>query len=316
MLRIGILEPDRYPAHALEILRTLGAVAQKTNDTTLPEFLANVEVLVIRLRYLINATFLAQCPQLRIISTATTGLDHIDLQTTEARQIAVLSLRGETAFLRTITATAEHTWGLLLALLRHIPEAHHSVIKGDWDRDRFFGRELQGRTLALVGLGRIGQMVARYGLAFRMKVVAYDPYQTEWIDDVSRADSLPELVAQADVLSLHVPLSAETKHLIGATEFAALKKNAIVVNTSRGAVIDEVALLENLKSGQLAGAALDVIHDEYSPSSSLRENLLQYAATHTNLLITPHLGGATHDSLEKVEVFMAEKLTRHLQSPR
>ena len=316
MLRIGILEPEMYPARALEFLRAVGEVNAKPEKVEVAEFLKDVEVLIVRLKYLLNREFLSDAPKLKIISTATTGLDHIDLDCASERNITVLSLRGETAFLRTVTATAEHTWGLLLALLRHIPEAHQAVIAGDWDRTRFFGRELQGRTLAIVGLGRIGQMVARYGLAFRMNVMAYDPFQKEWVDGVMRAASLEELLPDADVLSVHVPLSKETTHLVGRKEFGALKQGAVILNTSRGAILDEAALIDSLESGQLGGAALDVIHDEYSSENNLRERLLKYARTHENLLITPHLGGATHDSLEKVEIFMAEKLVRHLQSTR
>jgi D-3-phosphoglycerate dehydrogenase len=149
-----------------------------------------------------------------------------------------------------------------------------------------------------------------------MNVVAYDPFQKEWIDGVMRAASLNEMLPDADVVSVHVPLSKETTHLVGRAEFAAMKRGAVVLNTSRGAILDEAALVESLESGHLGGAALDVIHDEYSSENNLRERLLNYARTHENLLITPHLGGATHDSLEKVEIFMAEKLVRHLQSTR
>jgi D-3-phosphoglycerate dehydrogenase len=243
-------------------------------------------------------------------------LDHIDLDCAQERNITVLSLRGETQFLRTVTATAEHTWGLLLALLRHIPRAYQAVVAGDWDRTRFCGRELQGRTLAIIGLGRIGQRVARYGLAFRMKVMAYDPVQKEWIDGVMRAASLDELLPDADVLSVHVPLAKETTHLVGRKEFGALKEGAVVLNTSRGAVLDEASVIESLESGHLGGAALEVIHEEYSSESNMRERVLSYARTHENLIITPQLGGATHDSLEKVEIFMAEIIVRHLLSTR
>lgn len=313
-MRIGILEPDRYPEKALQLLGQCGEVHLNRGTVPLEDFLSHLDVAVIRLKYFLDRTFLDQAPHLKCIATATTGLDHIDLATTEGRGITVLSLRGETAFLKTVTATAEHTWGLLLALLRHIPEAHCSVIRGDWDRDRFFGRELQNRTLGIVGLGRIGQMVARYGVAFRMNVLAFDPYQREWLEDITRMDSLEALLQESDIISVHVPLSTKTTHLLGKKEFASVKPGGIVVNTSRGAILDERALIENLESGHLSGAALDVIHDEYTPASGLREKLIQYAATHRNLIITPHLGGATHDSLEKVEVFMAEKLIRHLRS--
>ena len=313
-MHIGILEPDRYPEKALQLLRNCGEVHLHAGSVPLGEFLSKLDVAVIRLKYFLNRAFLDQAPQLKCIATATTGLDHIDLACTEERGITVLSLRGETAFLKTVTATAEHTWGLLLALLRHIPEAHYSVLRGDWDRDRFFGRELQHRTLGIVGLGRIGQMVARYGMAFRMNVLAFDPYQGEWLDGVTRMNSLEALLQESEIISVHVPLSAETTHLLGAKEFGLIKPGGVVVNTSRGAILDESALIANLESGHLSGAALDVIHDEYAPASGLRERLIRYAAANRNLIITPHLAGATHDSLEKVELFMAEKLVRHLRS--
>jgi D-3-phosphoglycerate dehydrogenase len=311
--RVLIVEPDRYPERAKEILHKVADV--RINDgPDLKETLGDTDAVVVRLKYLWNKQLLARAPQLKAIATATTGLDHIDLQLAESRGVTVLSLKGETEFLKTVTATAEHTWGLLLALIRHIPQAHRSVVNRSWERDRFFGTELQGRTLGIVGLGRIGQMVARYGLAFRMKVIAYDRSQKEWVQGVEKAKSLTEVLLKSNVLSIHVPLTKENEKLIGPGEFAALKPGAIVLNTSRGAVLDEDSLLAGLISGRLGGAALDVIQDEYKAKSELREQIINYAATHSNLLLTPHIGGATHDSLERVEVFMAEKLRRFLQT--
>jgi D-3-phosphoglycerate dehydrogenase / 2-oxoglutarate reductase len=277
-----------------------------------PQSLQKADVLIVRLKHLLDRNFLAQVPNLRIISTATTGLDHIDLIAAAERNVQVLSLRGEAEFLKGVTATAEHSWGLLLSLLRHIPQAHQSVVNGNWDRTKFFGRELQNRHLGIVGLGRIGQMVAQYGLAFRMEVRAYDPGQDDGLPNIRRAGTLKDLVRSADVLSLHVPLNERTRHLIDEGILQLMKPDAVLVNTSRGAIVDQLALLRALQAGQLAGAALDVVEDEYHSESSARVELLRYAASHHNLLITPHLGGATFDSLEKVEIFMAEKLAAHL----
>jgi D-3-phosphoglycerate dehydrogenase len=311
---IAILESAGYPAKARAILDQLGEVVTLDAPENLDQILQSAEVLVIRLKYLVDASMLRKCPRLNVISTATTGLDHIDLATTADRGISVLSLRGETEFLKTVTATAEHTWGLLLALIRHIPGARESVLKGAWDRTPFFGRELQGRTLGVIGLGRIGQMVARYGLAFRMRVIAFDPIQTEWVEGVSRVATLAELLRKTDFLTVHVPLSEATRHLLGPAEFARLRRDCVLINTSRGAVLDESALIDALEANRLAAAALDVIHGEYEPASHLRDRLLRFARTSDRLLITPHLGGATHDSLEKVEIFMARKLERYLRS--
>ena len=311
--RLLIVEPDRYPERAKEILQQAGTLSFFEGGD-LKQTLSDAHGLIVRLKYFWRKDLLDHAPRLKVIATATTGLDHIDLNYAASRGITVLSLKGETEFLKTVTATAEHTWGLLLALIRHIPQAHQSVINRKWERDRFFGTELQGRTLAIVGLGRIGQMVARYGLAFRMKVIAYDHSQTDWIEGVERAASLTRLLLKADVLSVHVPLTRENEKLIGPAEFAALKTGAILLNTSRGAIVDEDSLLAALINGRLAGAALDVIQDEYASNSPVRNQIINYAATHSNLLLTPHIGGATHDSLERVEIFMAEKLRRFLQS--
>jgi D-3-phosphoglycerate dehydrogenase / 2-oxoglutarate reductase len=311
---IVILEPDGYPERALAMLRSCREVVLNRGGGDPSHLLDSAEILIVRLKFLLDKTFLERAPKLKLIATGTTGLDHIDLSTANARGIIVLSLRGETAFLSTVTATAEHTWALLLALLRHIPEAHRSVINGEWDRTPFFGRELQGQTLGIVGLGRIGRMVAQYGLAFRMRVIGYDPYASGWVEGVGKVGNLNELIHNAVIISVHVPLSEETLGLIGKTQFSSMKRGSILLNTSRGAVLDEAALLEALEGGQIGGAALDVIHDEYNSASGPREQLIRYAASHTNLLITPHLGGATFESLEKVELFMAEKILKHLRA--
>ena len=313
--RILILEPDRYPPAALELLGGIGSVSRLGVDAgaSLPEALKTADVLVIRLGYLLDRQFLAHAPNLRVIATATTGLDHIDIDCAKERGITVLSLRGETDLLRTVTATAEHAWGLLLALIRHIPAAHESVVRGEWNRDLFFGRELQGRTLGLVGLGRIGRMMARYGLAFGMCVRAFDPVQSEWVEGVEKSESLQDLISSADVISLHVHLTPKTSGMIGRRELGWARRGAVLLNTSRGGLLDQEALLDALEDGRLTGAALDVVADEYEVNSTRRERLLRYASAHSNLLLTPHLGGATHDSLEKVEIFMAEKLVKHLE---
>lgn len=314
MPRILILEPDGYPKRAEELLRSLGEVVLSGSEADWAREIQDADVLVVRLKYLLDRPFLERAPRLAVIVTPTTGLDHIDLQAAQERGITVLSLRGETSFLKTITATAEHTWALLLALVRRIPEAHASVVRGEWDRTRFFGRELQGRVLGVVGLGRLGEMVASYGLAFRMRVLAHDPFRAEWMPGVERKFSLPELLSEADVVSIHVPLSDATRRLIGEREITAMRNGALLINTSRGAVLDESALLDALEFGRLGGAALDVIHDEYDSASALRKRLLSYARSRSNLILTPHIGGATHDSLERAELFLAEKLRRHLQA--
>lgn len=313
MTRILNIEPFNYSPEARAILQQLGEVTEAPLDRhELIGRLVDYDVLIVRLAQQIDREVIDAGQRLKVIVTATTGLDHIDVSYARAQGIAVLSLRGEMAFLRTITATAEHTWALLLALVRHIPAAAAAVQLGGWDRDAFRGHDLADKRLGILGLGRIGEKVARYGLAFAMKVLAYDPVARDWPEYVTPCASMEELLTQSDVLAVHVPLTAETQNLIGSRELALLPPGALLLNTARGEVLDETALVQALLSGQLAGAALDVIAHEREVEQRNNGLLLNYARTHDNLLITPHLGGATYESMAKTEVFMAQKLTNFL----
>ena len=307
------LEPDNYSAEASAILQSLGRVdSGPLTRRELLERIGDYEIIIVRLAHQVDREMLDRAERLKAILTATTGLDHIDMAYAESKNITVLSLRGETEFLRGIPATAEHTWALFLALVRRIPSAFQSVLAGEWERDRFKGHDLAGKTLGILGLGRIGEMVARYGQAFGMRVIAYDPYRRDWLPGVERAGEMETLLRQSQVLCVHVPLNEETTNLLGAAELAQLPPGAVLVNTARGQVLDESALLNALESGRLAGAALDVICNERSEGPNCSP-LVQYARTHDNLLITPHIAGATYESMAATEIFMARKLKAFLE---
>ena len=314
MIRILNAEPINYHDEPRQVLQSLGKVdACQLTRAELIRCLSEYDVLIVRLGFQVDREVIDAGPNLKALVTATTGLDHIDVAYAEQCGIKVLSLRGETDFLRSIPATAEHTWALLLALARRIPWAFHSVLNGEWDRDAFRGHDLRGRRLGIVGLGRVGQKVARYGLAFGMQVHAHDPSPIDAIPDVIMCATLSDLLRQSDVLSLHVPLNPTTEKLIGAPELALLPPGAVIVNTARGAVLDEAALLDALESGNLSGAALDVLTDERVQRAGTSERLLAYARTHDHLLITPHVGGATEESMCDTELFMAEKLKQFIK---
>jgi D-3-phosphoglycerate dehydrogenase / 2-oxoglutarate reductase len=307
--RILNLEPHGYSDKARTLLAELGEVI----DGPLPrqallEVLPDFDVLIVRLAHQIDREVLAAGRRLKVIASATTGLDHIDLAAAESKQIAVLSLRGEAEFLRSITATAEMTWGLLLALMRRIPEAVASVHAGEWNRDAVKGRDLSGRRLGIVGLGRVGRQVAEFAAAFKMTVAAYDPGITYWPPAVRRKHSMGALLTETDILSVHVNLHPGTAGLIGRQELALLPKGSVLVNTSRGDVVDPDALVDALVSGHLSGAALDVIPLERDHERRRASPLLEYAATKRNLLITPHIAGATVEAMQRTEEFMARKL--------
>lgn len=310
-LRILNAEARNFSAQARAILEGIGELteAQLERDGLL-RAVADCDVLITRLHNQIDKDVMAAGTRLRAIVTATTGLDHIDLDEAKRRGIAVLSLRGETEFLESVTATAEHTWALLLALVREVAPAFDHVRKGDWQRDNFVGRTLAGRTLGIVGYGRLGRMVARYGQAFGMNVIVND-IAPERLDPGIRSCGLAELLANSDIVSLHVPLNDTTRGMIGKREFAQFKDGGVLINTARGEIVDGAALIDALNSSNLTGAALDVVADERPGNGTMQDHpLVRYAATHGNLLITPHIGGATEDSMHQTEVFMAEKLRR------
>jgi D-3-phosphoglycerate dehydrogenase len=306
-------EPHGYSIEARSIVARLGQIVE--GPLSRQELLARIgdyEVLIVRLAHQINREVIDSGKRLKVVVSATTGLDHIDVDYAAQKGIEVLSLKGEAEFLRTVSATAEHTWALLLALLRRIPRASLSVKNGEWDRHLFRGRELDGKRLGIIGLGRIGRKVARYGQAFGMDVAAHDPFVSEWVDGVKRASRLPDLLRGSEVLTIHVPLNKETYGMISREEISLLPVGSVVVNTSRGEVLDENALLEALQIGHLAGAALDVICHERDESLRLKCPLLAYLCGHDNLILTPHIGGATYESMEKTEIFMAHKLAAFL----
>ena len=315
-MRIRILncEPKGYSREALSILRGVAEVDEIACDRgQLIERIGVYDGLIVRLGHRVDGEVMAAAPKLKFVATATTGLNHIDLVEAARRKIEVISLRGERAFLDTIHATAEHTWALLLALIRRLPGAVRSVHAGAWDRDHFIGSELHGKTLGIVGYGRLGSKVAGYGLVFGMKVLAHDPHAKAFEHGVT-AVTLERLARESDVVSLHVPYCTDTTKMVGRSFFGMMKRGSLLINTARGEVVDEAALLAALNEGTLGGAALDVLCGENSgdPDWMVKDALIEYAGMSSNLVITPHIGGATRKSMGATEEFLAHKIASYL----
>lgn len=311
-MKILITESDGFSPRALARLRELGEVRPRDLDRAgLFDQIRGAEVLWVRLRHYIGREVMDAAPALRIVATPTTGLTHIDLAEAERRGIRVISLRGQTEFLKEIRATAEHTVGLMLALMRRIPQAHRHAIKGGWDRDLFQGHELHRKTVGIIGYGRLGRIVARYLNAFDCTILAAD--RPDWDgspDPWVRMVPLSELLSHSDIVSLHVNLHSGTAGLIDRACFESIKPGAWFINTARGELVDEAALLDALETGRLAGAAVDVLSDEHVRCAT--HLLIAYAARRDNLLVTPHIGGCTVESMEKTEEFLAELLAAQL----
>lgn len=309
-VRVLIAESGGFSAKAAELLGRVGELVLADLDRRgLVGAVGEADVLWVRLRNRIDAEIMTAAHRLKVIVTPTTGLNHIDLEEAERRGIRILSLRGETDFLRHIRATAEHTLALMLALLRHVPGAAAHVRGGGWNRDLFKGRELYGKTVGIVGYGRLGQIVAQYLKAFDTHILAVDPHiDTSAVEPGVRLVALPRLLREADLVTLHADLSEKTQGLFGRGEFGLMKQGAWFINTSRGELVDEAALLDALECGHLAGAAVDVLCHEHSDGMEAHP-LVAYARLHDNLMITPHIGGCTTESIEKTELFLAQKLS-------
>ncbi len=271
-------------------------VEAASGAATFGEAIRTAVALLVRSATRVDHALLSGAPSLRVVGRAGVGVDNIDLEAATRRGVAVLNAPAG----NTVSA-AELTMALILATVRRVPAADRSIREGRWDRGSFQGAELHGRTLGLVGAGRIGGEVARRARAFGMRVLVHDPYLTdERVRDLDAEPApLDGLLAGADVVSLHVPLTDRTQHLIDAGRIEGMRRGAYLINASRGGVVDEAALARALTAGHLAGAALDVFEAE--PLSS--ESPLRGAP---NLVLTPHLGASTGEAQTRVAEEIAE----------
>ena len=295
---------------SLEVIRYLESFAevnlQAVDHTNLKEALEQCDIFWMRLGYQINSNVLTTNSRCKIIAVPATGIDHIDEKLCAELGVKVLSLRGERKFLKEVRATAELTIGLALALMRHIPHAYQSVRSGEWNRDQFRGNEIYKKTVGIIGLGRLGEIVGNYFLAMGMKVIAYDIRdEPKLLKQFEFKDSIETVVEKADLISLHVNYSPENHQLINEYIISKFKEGAYFINTSRGGLVDEHALLNRLQTGKLKGAALDVLWGEPNIEN---HPLVLYAKQNSNLLLVPHIGGNTFESFEKTERFIAEKI--------
>jgi D-3-phosphoglycerate dehydrogenase len=307
---ILILESDNYSSKAIETYKTVANIFHYAHREYTPE---NITAIVARLGIHLDSFFLSNFMSLKFIISPTTGLNHIDIEYCISHGIRIISLKGETTFLKTISATAELTITFILMLIRNVRSAISDVTNHhNWNRDAHIGREISSMTLGLIGYGRLGQMVANFANSLGMHTIANDPYLTTYPLPATGA-SLSALLTQSDIVSLHAYYDSKNIKMIGDAEFQQMKKGAFFVNTARGELIDENALLRHLESGHLAGAALDVLAEELS-QHFWSKKLIDYAKRNTNLIITPHIGGCTLESMRKTELFLAEKFAQTAQS--
>jgi D-3-phosphoglycerate dehydrogenase len=270
-------------------------------DSDLAGIIGSFDAVVVRSATKLDAALLEHAERLKVIGRAGVGVDNVDVDAATRRGIVVANAAEST-----VVSAAEHAIALLLALARNVPQAHATLKAGTWDRRRFVGVELHGKTLGVVGFGRIGHQVARRALGLGMRVIGYDPFVTpERFRElgVEPTSSLEDLYGEADVITLHVPLSDRTRGLLDADAFSRMRDGVRIVNAARGGLVDEQALADAIASGKVAGAALDVFSDE--PYSGPLLDLEQ-------VVVTPHLAGSTAEAQDRAGVVIAEQVAAAL----
>ena len=295
-----VLVSDPINPIGVELLGQVAQVDVRTDLTPdqLVQTIPDYDALMIRSGTKVTQAVIEAGTQLKIIGRAGVGVDNVDVPAATRKGIVVVnSPEGNTI------AAAEHAIAMMLALSRHVPNANHSVREGKWERKRFTGVEVYKKTLGIVGLGKIGSHVANVARAMDMKLLAYDPFLSqERAEQLGcRLVELDLLFREADYITLHLPKTPETTHLINAETLAKMKPTARLINCARGGIIDEVALVEALKAGTIAGAALDVYEEEPLQESLLRE-------VNENLILTPHLGASTAEAQSNVAIDVAEQI--------
>ena len=306
----------KYTKEAKKILETMGEIdCYGLAHGELVKKISSYSILLVGLGLKVDKQVINNAENLKIIATATTGLDHIDINYAKSKDIEIISLRGENEFLNTITGTAELAFGLIIDLLRLIHSAFESVKNYQWDRESYRGHSLCGKTLGIVGLGRIGKMMAIYGNAFNMKVIACDPNQDiKTFQDLNckRVD-FDDLLKNSNIISIHAHLKEDTENMFNQEAFEKMKQTAYLINTSRGKIVNENDLLNALKNKKIAGYATDVLSGELDFDKNFsNHSLVEYARKNNNLIIVPHIGGMTYESREATDIFIADKIKKFL----
>ena len=244
----------------------------------------------------IGKSLIEKAASLKTICTASTGTNHIDMQCAKKNQISILSLTNERKIINQISSTAEHAFALTIASIRNIVSANKDVIKGNWNYENFIGRQLNALTIGIVGYGRLGKMYSKYCLAFNSNVLVFDPYKKIKSGKITQVSSIEEIFGKSDIISFHVHVNDETKNMVNSTNLKLMREKVLLVNTSRGDIINEKDLIKFLEKNPKARVASDVVKDEIRN----RENseLLRYSIKSKQVLITPHIGGMTIEAQE------------------
>lgn len=298
------MEGKDFSFEVINELKLLGSLSIYNNEN-LNTFLENIDILFIRLKYKIDKNFLNKAKKLKYICTPTTGLNHIDLIECENLGIKVISLKNEFNFLSQIRATPEHTFGLALALLRNYKGCFLNKDNSNWDRDLYKGFELFGKSIGIIGFGRVGKTICKYFNAFDCSISFYDINSSIESEIASKELNIEAVINKSDIVFLCVSYEKENESFFD-KQYIDLLKGKYFINTARGELVDEDYLLKKIQSNYFAGVAIDVIANE-SGENNILDELIE-SSHNKNILITPHIAGATYESMWKTEDFILQKL--------
>lgn len=311
-MKILITESNGFSSKAITVLRNQFEVKTVNVESKqeLIEMISDFEVLFVRLGFSIDKEIIQKAKKLKYILTATTGLDHIDAIYFESIGGKVISLKNQTAFLGTIPSTAEHTWALLLSLIKKIPSSYHHVKNGEWNRNLFINSNLKEKKIGILGLGRVGKQVAKFARVFGMEVGFFDIVSIK--SNFKKFETPEELFKWADIVSIHIPYTVENKNFVNKELLSHFKRHSVLINTSRGGIWDEKEVAILIENGMLNGVATDVLKNELDQDSIAVNPLVLLANQNYNVIITPHIAGATKESMAMTEEFIVKIFLKEL----
>ena len=311
-----LLGEKSFSSKAIRKLTNYGEIIEYKSKKHFMKRLPEADIIITALDIKLNKHLLSKAHKLKLIGSRTTQLRYIDLVECEKRKIKVINIKSNSAVLKKTPSTAEETMGLIFCVIRKFPSAFDSIKREKWQRMEHCGTELHGKRIGIIGFGRLGKMVAHYCNAFSTKVIAYDPnvdtlkmskYRVEKVD-------LDYLLRSSDIISVHAIYDESTYRFLNEEHFRKMKKDAYFINTSRGEITDEDALLSALEKKCIAGAAIDTLAEESPDGRHLKNNkLIEYARNNDNLIIVPHLGGTTREAIEKTQVYITNLVIKEVK---
>jgi D-3-phosphoglycerate dehydrogenase / 2-oxoglutarate reductase len=311
-MKILNLEPSQYSFFAIKTWKDNGYNYSESNWSLLAssKLKNDSDIIIVRLERYISHKELNYFNNLKYIISATTGLNHLDLDLFEKRNVKIISLKGHDDFLNGIPSTAEFTWGLLLSLIKKIPIAYNHVLNNGWNRDLFIGNQLKRKKIGIIGLGRTGKKVAKYAKAFEMEIFYYDPYVKN--EEYNKINVLEDLLKMCDILTFHVHLNDETFHMLNKNNISKLKEDVILINTSRGEIIDQKHVLNRIIDKKIKGLATDVLENEFSLNS--KKEIISLINNGYNIIVTPHIAGASFDAMRECEEYICKNFIKSLNN--